>query len=83
MNIINNGKMTAARKGGLPKKLLKNKEFAFGLGSYPEGQANVAHASSMNSIIGHTDNLKECLMKKIDQKNRYDDSMRKYSLDRK
>ena len=57
MNLINSGKMIAARKGGLPKKLLKNKEFAFGLGSYPEGQG-AGHASSMNSIIGHTDNLR-------------------------
>ena len=75
--------MIAARKGGLPKKLLKNKEFAFGLGSYPEGQGGTAHHSSMSSIIGHTDNLREGLLKKIDQKARYDDHMKKHSIDRK
>ena len=83
MNIINSSKMIAARKGGLPKKLLKNKEFAFGLGSYPEGQGGTAHHSSMSSIIGHTDNLREGLLKKIDQKARYDDHMKKHSIDRK
>jgi hypothetical protein len=80
MNLINNGRINRLRKGGIPKEISGNKDFAFGLGSY-DSKSAVGH-SSMNSIITHTDNLKLDLAKKIHQKTRYEKVMKGYKLDK-
>ena len=70
MMIINEGKLNKMRKQALPNNVIKNKEFTFGMQSQMDGSGKLTPGrylgsqgkeSTMNMILGHTDNLMESL----------------------
>jgi len=73
MKIINNGQINKLRKGSLPSRLKKNKEFTYGIRSdlsnshYIEpGKFFVLKGETqMNDVMNHSENLREVLAKKI------------------
>lgn len=77
MMIINEGKLNKMRKQALPKNVMKNKDFTFGMQSQMDGSGKLTPGryvgsqgkeTTMDQIIGHTDNLMETLQKKIAEK---------------
>ena len=78
MNIINNGQINRQRKGTIPTVIRNNKDFTFGMRSDVDSNSDISPGkytggkvvSAMKGIFTHTDNLKESLQRKIDQKER-------------
>jgi len=71
MNIINNGRVNRLRKGGLPSSVKNNKDFVFGVSSYTEPkhpEEKTRGNNSMHNIIGHSDNMRDDLARKINKK---------------
>jgi len=78
MNIINNGQINRLRKGTIPSSIKNNKDFTFGMRSDVDSNSDISPGkyaggkagSGMKGIFTHTDNLKESLQRKIDEKER-------------
>ena len=75
MKIMNNGQINKGRKDTVPKNVKNDKNFTFGMSSNLDPQHSSSKipgiyssqkgASSMHSIIAHSDNLMEGIQQKI------------------